>query len=204
MIIVFKLCWATFYPHLFPNVCQNPLFKQKYIKIVSCHNPSVANPGPLPATVCANKPSLAAEDSECCDWSASIEVKLCPLSVVEDSYYVYKLTAAPECEMAYCAGDGVPCQDGHAWDYEQETCYGQYSNNMWINCLCEADIYRPVCSLLFLCMNYVPCQDGHAWDYELEACYGQYSNNMWINCLWGLVICKYSLWDKVVVCSFCS
>ena len=70
-------------------------------------------------TACANY-----GNGSCCDWSAPLTVKYCTDSD-DVPFFAYKLSPPPQCEMAYCSGDKMPCVDGEGWDEASDTCVGK-------------------------------------------------------------------------------
>lgn len=116
---------------------------------------SLANdPGPKDVQVCS------AKDGDCCKgWKSTIKVKFCRAVATGDGdFYVYQLKKAPECDMAYCAGDSLLCQTGEIYNPNSETCTGKQSEKcivlrrkriMYLNILllyfCEnCDISTPI------------------------------------------------------------
>ena len=80
-----------------------------------------SDPGPKSLQVCS--PDMF---GNCCRvWSDYIEVKWCYGCDTQSEYYVYKLKAAPTCDMAYCVGDGLACPYAQTWNDISKKCVGE-------------------------------------------------------------------------------
>lgn len=77
------------------------------------------NPGPKVVEVCA---SYSSTDSTCL-WNADITVRWCQENTSANrEYFVYQLKRTPFCSMAYCAGDGIACQQNCSWNGIRKSC----------------------------------------------------------------------------------
>ena len=63
--------------------------------------------------------SVCVHLDECCSISYNISVKKC-----DTGKYVYQLANPEACDMAYCAGSGIPCEVGKVWVEENNQCEG--------------------------------------------------------------------------------
>jgi hypothetical protein len=78
-------------------------------------HPTANNPGPVDVPVCAQDYS-----GNCCAWSSQISVTRCKNNLGEE-FFVYKLVPSVS-QYAYCAGDGIVCNDGSTWSNITQQC----------------------------------------------------------------------------------
>ena len=89
----------------------NGLFQESYDLFLFLGEIPDAASGIVPATGCINN------GRECCIAELPIKVRNCSRETQgsdsnSDGIVVYHLGPTPECNMGYCAGEGLPCPDG--------------------------------------------------------------------------------------------